>query len=85
MSLPSWHLFSLQDQAYQDEVLPPAVTTRVSIEAGTTFGWERWVGAAGRAIGLDRFGASAPADVLFRELGFTVEAVVAAGGERAES
>jgi transketolase len=78
VSLPSWHLFKCQDRAYRDEVLPPQVTARVSIEAAATFGWERWIGDAGRAVGLDRFGASAPADVLFEKFGFTVDAVVAA-------
>ncbi|HET9949344.1 MAG TPA: transketolase C-terminal domain-containing protein, partial [Longimicrobiales bacterium] len=78
VSLPSWYLFSRQDAAYREEVLPPAVGARVSVEAASTFGWERWIGAAGRAVGLDRFGASAPAEVLFEKLGFTAEAVVAA-------
>ena len=60
VSMPSWELFALQDLAYREQVLPPAVTARVSIEAGVTAGWERWVGDRGRAIGVDRFGASAP-------------------------
>ncbi len=72
VSLPSWFLFQQQDQAYVDEVLPPTVAARVSIEAGSTFGWTRWVGGSGRSIGLDRFGASAPAEVLFEKFGFTV-------------
>ena len=74
VSLPSWFLFQRQNQAYRDEVLLPAVARRISIEAGSTFGWERWLGD-GHAIGLDRFGASAPADVLFEKFGFTVENV----------
>jgi len=78
VSLPSWYLFSQQDRAYRDAVLPPTVTRRVSVEAASTFGWERWLGASGEAVGLDRFGASAPAEVLFEKLGITVEAVVAA-------
>jgi transketolase len=78
VSLPSWHLFSRQPRAYRDEVLPPSVARRVSIEAGSTFGWERWIGPLGHAVGLDRFGASAPAEVLFEKLGFTVDAVVEA-------
>lgn len=78
VSLPSWYLFALQPPSYRDSVLPPSVTRRVSIEAATTFGWERWLGAGGQAVGLDRFGASAPAEVLFEKLGFTVDAVVAA-------
>jgi transketolase len=78
VSLPSWFLFSRQDQAYRNEVLPPAVTARVSIEAGSTFGWERWIGASGRAVGLDHFGASAPAETLYEKFGLGVEDVVAA-------
>ncbi|MSR20532.1 MAG: transketolase [Gemmatimonadetes bacterium] len=77
VSLPSWHLFSHQDAAYREEVLPASVTARVSIEAGSTFGWERWIGMRGSAIGLDRFGASAPAEVLYERLGVTAERVVA--------
>ena len=75
VSLPSWFLFQKQSQAYRDEVLPPSVAARVSIEAGSTFGWERWVGGGGRSIGLDRFGASAPAALLFEKFGFTVDNV----------
>jgi transketolase len=75
VSLPCWELFSEQDEGYRDEVLPPSVRARVSIEAGITFGWERWVGEAGTSIGVDRFGASAPAGTIYRELGLTAEAV----------
>ena len=78
VSMPSWFLFGQQDQSYRDEVLPSSVSNRISVEAGSTFGWERWVGSAGRSIGLDHFGASAPADVLFEKFGFTVDKVVAA-------
>ena len=81
VSMPSWFLFAQQDQSYRDEVLPPSVGNRISVEAGSTFGWERWVGSAGRSIGLDHFGASAPAEVLFEKFGFTVENVVAAAKE----
>lgn len=77
VSLPSWFLFQQQDPSYRDEVLPPSVPARVSVEAGSTFGWERWVGAAGSSVGLDRFGASAPAEVLFEKFGFTVGNVCA--------
>lgn len=76
VSLPSWFLFGAQDRAYRDSVLPPNVTARVSIEAGSSFGWERWLGVDGRAVALDRFGASAPAEVLFEQFGFTVDHVV---------
>jgi transketolase len=71
--MPSWELFAEQDAAYRESVLPRALTARVSIEAGATFGWERWVGPLGTTIGIDRFGASAPAERLFAELGLTAE------------
>jgi transketolase len=80
VSLPCWELFEEQPESYRDEVLPPSVTARVSIEAGVTFGWERWVGPAGASIGVDRFGASAPAERIYAELGITAEAVAGAVG-----
>lgn len=83
VSLPSWELFAAQDKSWQDRVLPPSITARVSIEAGSTFGWERFVGCSGRMIGIDHFGASAPGDRLFKEFGFTAERVVAAVRELA--
>ncbi len=78
VSLPSWELFTGQSEEYQRQVLPPEVTARVAIEAATSFGWHRWVGDRGLVIGIDHFGASAPADRLFREFGFTAERVVTA-------
>ena len=83
VSLPSWHLFARQDAGYRRSVLPPEVTVRVAIEAGATLGWERWTGSEGRAIGIDRFGASAPYEVLYRELGLTTERVVKAARDLA--
>jgi transketolase len=80
VSLPCWELFDDQPDAYRDEVLPPSVTARVSVEAGITFGWERWVGPDGASIGVDRFGASASAERVYQELGVTKEAVAAAVG-----
>ncbi len=77
VSMPSWELFEAQPAEYRDKVLPPGVRARVAIEAGVTFGWSRWVGDLGDVIGLDRFGASAPAETLLRNFGFTVENVVA--------
>ncbi len=74
VSMPSWDVFAAQDEAYREEVLPPSVTARVSIEAAATFGWERWIGDRGIAIGVDRFGASAPGEVNMREYGITAEA-----------
>ena len=75
VSFPSWEPFEAQPKAYRDAVLPPGVK-RLSVEAGRTFGWERYVGQDGRAIGIDHFGASAPAEVLAERFGFTVGAVV---------
>ena len=78
VSLPSWELFDAQDQAYREQVLPPRVRARVSVEAGSTRGWERYVGAEGAAIGLHEFGASAPAKELMKHFGFTPETIAAA-------
>jgi transketolase len=75
VSMPCWSLFDAQDQAYRADLLPEG-TLKVSIEAGTTLGWERYVGPRGLAVGLDRFGASAPAEDLFKRFGFTAEAIV---------
>ena len=76
VSMPCWSLFEAQDGVYRDEVLPPDVKTRVSVEAGVTLGWRRWVGDDGDCIGIDgRFGASAPAKTLLEQLGFTAENV----------
>ena len=74
VSMPSWELFSSQDETYRDEVLPPATAARVSIEAAATFGWERWIGDRGIAIGVDRFGSSAPGEVNLRKYGITADA-----------
>jgi transketolase len=78
VSMPSWELFDHQDQAYRDSVLPPSVTARVSVEQASTFGWHRFVGNTGEAIGMRTFGASAPLKELQKKFGFTVEAVVTA-------
>jgi transketolase len=75
VSLPCWERFDAQDGAYRDAVLPPEVRKRVSIEAMVSFGWERWVGEEGAIVGIDHFGASAPAAAIFSHLGFTVERV----------
>ena len=78
VSLPSWYLFAQQEKAYRDVVLPPEVEARVSVEAGATLGWARWVGPNGRSVGIDRFGASAPWTRLYEAFGLTVEGVAAA-------
>jgi transketolase len=69
--------FEEQPASYREAVLPPSVRARVSVEAGSTFGWERYIGERGVSVGIDRFGASAPGDRLFREFGFTPENVAA--------
>jgi len=78
VSMPCWELFEAQPPDYQESVLPAAVTARVSVEAGRSTGWERWVGPRGAIVSIDRFGASAPGDVLMKEFGFTADAVVRA-------
>jgi transketolase len=77
VSMPSWDLFEAQSRTYRDEVLLPAVPARLAVELGVTQGWHRWVGERGDVLGVERFGASAPAEVLLREYGFTVDNVVA--------
>jgi transketolase len=79
VSLPCWERFDAQDQAYRDRVLPPAVKKRVSVEAGISLGWERWVGDEGAIIGIDHYGASAPAGTIFKEFGFTTDRVADVG------
>ena len=76
VSLPSFDLFEAQDEAYKESVLPKAVTKRVAIEAASPFGWERYIGAEGKMIGIDHFGASAPGDFVLEQFGFTVDNVV---------
>jgi transketolase len=76
VSMPSWELFREQPRAYREEVLPPAAKLRLAVEAGAAFGWREWVGDAGEVMGMNRFGASAPAKENFRRFGFTVENVV---------
>ena len=78
VSLPSWELFKAMSHEYQETVLPPTIKVRVAMEAAATFGWERFVGAEGIIIGLDRFGASAPYETIYHELGLTAEAMAAA-------
>jgi transketolase len=77
VSMPSWELFEAQPIEYRDTVLPPAVWARVSVEAASPFGWERYVGPTGAIIGVNSFGASAPGPVVMAQYGFTVEHVVA--------
>ncbi|MFG2893282.1 transketolase [Streptomyces sp. NPDC048248] len=85
VSMPSVEWFEEQDQAYRDSVLPPSVKARVAVEAGIGLTWHRFVGDAGRIVSLEHFGASADAKVLFREFGFTADAVAAAARESIEA
>jgi transketolase len=78
ISLPSWEIFDRQPQEYRDSILPPAITARVSVEAGIKLGWEHYVGLTGKIIGMDTFGASAPGPVLYEKFGFTVEKIIEA-------
>jgi transketolase len=78
VAMPCWELFEAQDQSYRDEVLARHVTARVSIEAGVSLGWERYVGDRGVVIAIDRFGASAPGSTVLEELGITADRVVEA-------
>ncbi len=82
VSLPSWELFEKQPPEYRAQVLPPEVTARVSVEQGSVFGWERYVGITGAKIGMHTFGSSAPLKELQKKFGFTPEAVVAAAKEQ---
>ena len=75
VSMPSWERFERQPQDYRDSVLPPALKARVAIEAGVTTGWQKWVGADGTVIGVDRFGASAPYKEIYKQLGLTPERI----------
>jgi transketolase len=77
VNMASMHLFAKQDADYRESVLPLACSARLAVEAGVTFGWDRWVGDGGQVIGIDRFGASAPASTIFAELGFTADNVYA--------
>lgn len=81
VSMPSWELFDAQDEDYQEFVLPSEIDVRVSIEAGVTLGWQKYVGSYGITIGVDTFGASAPYEKIYEEYGITAEAIVEAVGE----
>jgi transketolase len=78
VSLPCWSLFEQQDAAYRESVIPRGVQARVCVEQGSTFGWERYAGPDGEIVGMTRFGASAPIEVLQKTFGFEPENIVAA-------
>lgn len=73
VSLPSWELFDMQPESYREHILPSNIRARISIEAGTPLGWERYVGLEGKAIGLSHFGSSAPGKVLYEKFGLTAQ------------
>ena len=75
VSMPSWELFDKQSAEYKESVLPATCQKRISVEAGSTFGWQRYIGSCGLALGIDHFGASAPCELLAKEYGFSAEAV----------
>jgi transketolase len=77
VSMPCWELFDAQPHAYRDEVLPPEVGARLSIEPGVELGWKRWVGDRGDSISIEHFGASAPGDTVLEQFGFNLDNVVA--------
>jgi len=81
VSFPSWELFAEQDTGYQHSVLPGSISARIAVEAGVSMGWERWVGPAGRVISVNKFGASAPAKVVFQKYGFSVENILSQAHE----
>ncbi len=76
VSFPSWELFEQQPASYQRKVLPTGIKNRIAIEAGVTLGWERWVGAKGKVIGIDHYGASAPYKTIYEKFGLTVDAII---------
>ena len=78
VSMPSTEIFDEQTEDYREQILPRNIKARVAIEAGVSAGWDRFVGDRGRIIGIDRFGASAPADTVYKNLGITADNVVEA-------
>src|SRR5262249_40811080 len=81
VSMPSWEIFEQQTPPYRESVLPSTVSARIAVEQASTFGWARYVGHAGKVIGMKTFGASAPLKELLKRFGFTPEAVLAAARE----
>ena len=77
VSMPCWELFEAQPSEYRDEVLPPDVKARLSVEAGVALGWKQWVGDEGDSISIEHFGASAPGNTVLEKFGYTVDNVVA--------
>ncbi|MFZ0653003.1 MAG: transketolase, partial [Pseudolabrys sp.] len=82
VSMPSWELFEQQDQVYRDNVLPPEITARESVEEGSVIGWDRYVGMQGAKVGMHTFGSSAPIKDLMTKFGFTPEKVLTVAKEQ---
>jgi transketolase len=76
VSMPSWELFDLQSKEYRESVLPPSIRPRLAVEAALPQGWHRYIGDAGDIIGVERFGASAPGNVVMEKFGFTVDNII---------
>jgi transketolase len=85
VSFPSWELFASESPEYRESVLPPEIKARIAVEAGVSQGWERWVGENGVIIAVDRFGASAPGKTIFKNLGFTADAIIEKAGKLVKS
>ncbi len=85
VSMPSWELFEEQDQSYRDQVLPPQIKARVAVEAAAKLGWERYVGRNGAVVGLERYGGSAPYEVLYEKLGITAQHVAGAARQQLDA
>ena len=81
VSMPSWELFEAQDEAYKDSVLPKVAGKRLSVEAASSFGWQKYTGFEGGSVSIDRFGSSAPGAVCLEKFGFSVDNVVAKAKE----
>jgi transketolase len=77
--MPCWELFEQQPASYRDEVLPPEVKARLSVEPGVALGWARWVGDRGASVSLEHYGASAPGTTVLEQFGYNVDNVVARG------
>jgi transketolase len=76
VSMPSWEVFDEQSEDYKESVLPKSVTKRISVEAGVSFGWHKYIGKDGLAVSIEEFGKSAPADELFKDFGFDKDSIV---------
>ena len=81
VSMPSWELFEAQDEAYRDSILPKVAGKRLSVEAASSFGWQKYTGFAGGSVSIDTFGASAPGGIVMEKFGFTVDNVIAKAKE----